>query len=52
MQYIAPEVIKGEAYGKAVDWWGLGVLLYELLDGKTPFDDESPARVQARIIST
>ena len=28
----------------------LGVLLYELLDGKTPFDDANPARVQARIM--
>ena len=47
VQYIAPEVIKSDPYTKAVDWWGLGVLLYELLVGKTPFDDESAARVQA-----
>jgi len=35
--YIAPEVIQ-ENYGKACDIWSLGVMLYELLVGKVPFD--------------
>ena len=34
MRYIAPEVVKREPYTKAVDWWGMGAVLYELLEGK------------------
>ncbi|EEF40961.1 protein kinase PVPK-1 [Ricinus communis] len=36
-EYLAPEIIKGEGHGSAVDWWTFGVFLYELLFGKTPF---------------
>jgi protein-serine/threonine kinase len=36
-EYLAPEIIKGEGHGSAVDWWTFGVLLYELMHGKTPF---------------
>ena len=35
--YIAPELIRGQAYGKAVDMWALGVMVYELLTGYQPF---------------
>ena len=34
---MAPEVLKGQSYGFAVDWWASGVLLHELLTGASPF---------------
>ncbi|CAM6044475.1 unnamed protein product [Sphagnum compactum] len=36
-EYLAPEIIKGDGHGSAVDWWTFGIFLYELLYGKTPF---------------
>ncbi|VFQ58766.1 unnamed protein product [Cuscuta campestris] len=36
-EYLAPEIIRGEGHGSAVDWWTFGIFLYELLHGTTPF---------------
>ncbi|XP_042470078.1 serine/threonine-protein kinase RHS3-like [Zingiber officinale] len=36
-EYLAPEIIRGEGHGSAVDWWTFGVFLFELLYGTTPF---------------
>ncbi|XP_071714225.1 serine/threonine-protein kinase KIPK1-like [Rutidosis leptorrhynchoides] len=48
-EYLAPEIIKGDGHGSAVDWWTFGIFLYELLYGKTPFkgseNDETLANV-------
>jgi RAC serine/threonine-protein kinase len=36
-EYLAPEILEEENYGKSVDWWALGVVMYELLVGRPPF---------------
>lgn len=38
--YLAPEVLEGEAYGIQIDWWSLGVVIFELFTGCSPFDDD------------
>ncbi|XP_065580063.1 protein kinase C, brain isozyme-like isoform X4 [Artemia franciscana] len=47
--YIAPEIILYQPYGKSVDWWAYGVLLYEMLVGQPPFDGEDEDELFAAI---
>lgn len=47
--YLSPEVLKKEPYGKAVDIWACGVILYILLVGYPPFWDEDQHRLYAQI---
>lgn len=49
-EYIAPEIIKNEGHGFAVDWWALGILLYEMLTGITPFWDQNPWNIFNNIL--
>ena len=44
-EYIAPEILKNDGHGFAVDWWALGILLYEMLTGITPFWAETPHEI-------
>lgn len=41
-EFMAPEILREQRYGRAVDWWAFGVLIYEMLLGQSPFrgDDE------------
>ncbi|KAK3626399.1 serine/threonine protein kinase, AGC [Elasticomyces elasticus] len=49
-EYIAPEVIKGCGHTSAVDWWTLGILVYEMLFGTTPFKGKNRNATFANIL--
>ena len=49
-EYIAPEMIEGEEYGMAVDWWALGTLTYEMLFGIPPFYDTNTNAMYRSIV--
>ncbi|KAM0999638.1 hypothetical protein ACFX15_006132 [Malus domestica] len=49
-EYIAPEIITGAGHTSAVDWWALGILLYEMLYGYTPFRGKTRQRTFANIL--
>lgn len=50
-EFLAPEVLTQEAYTRAVDWWGLGVLLYEMLVGECPFPGDTEDEVFECIVN-
>ena len=49
-EYLAPEVIHNTGHNTAVDWWALGILLYEFLVGQPPFWDANPVNIYAKIV--
>ena len=49
-EYMAPEIITRQGHNKDVDWWSLGVLLYQLVVGLFPFDGESPEEIMSKIV--
>ncbi|OCU02454.1 hypothetical protein XELAEV_18008218mg [Xenopus laevis] len=50
-EYIAPEVILRQGYGKPVDWWAMGIILYEFLVGCVPFFGDTPEDLFGQVIS-
>lgn len=49
-EYLAPEIIQGNGYGWAVDWWAMGILLFEMVAGYPPFYDQNPFGVYKKIL--
>lgn len=49
-EYLAPEIIKGDGHGKEVDWWSLGILIYEMLNGRAPFVSKNRQEVLKSIL--
>eukprot|EP01125_Pyxidicula_operculata_P008527 TRINITY_DN2857_c0_g1_i2.p1 TRINITY_DN2857_c0_g1~~TRINITY_DN2857_c0_g1_i2.p1 ORF type:complete len:403 (+),score=103.12 TRINITY_DN2857_c0_g1_i2:58-1266(+) len=50
-EYLAPEVLEGKGYGKAVDWWSFGTLMFEMLTGLPPFYCEDVQLMYAKIMT-
>ncbi|PKA51098.1 Phototropin-2 [Apostasia shenzhenica] len=49
-EYIAPEIITGAGHSSAIDWWALGILVYEMLYGRTPFRGKNRQKTFANIL--
>ena len=49
-EYLAPEVILNRGHSKPLDWWSLGIIIYEMTVGIDPFNDEDPIVVYQKII--
>ncbi|XP_063704204.1 cAMP-dependent protein kinase catalytic subunit 3 [Culicoides brevitarsis] len=50
-EYLAPEIIQSKGHNRAVDWWALGILIYEMLVGYPPFYDDNPFGIYEKILS-
>ena len=49
--YLAPELLLRNPHDESVDWWGLGVCMYEFMVGVPPFSDDTPELVFKNILS-
>lgn len=50
-EYLAPEVLEGVQYGKPVDWWSFGTLMFEMLTGLPPFYDSDVQKMYQKIMT-
>jgi serine/threonine protein kinase len=50
-QYLAPEVLGKKGHSHSVDWWALGIIIYEMLVGKPPFYEEDEQKMYKNIMS-
>jgi len=51
VEYMSPEMIKGEPYSFSTDLWSLGIILYDMLTGKAPFQAKNRAQLQKKILN-
>lgn len=49
--YAAPEIFLGQSYDKSVDIWSLGTIIFGLLGGYLPFDDEDKSKIMNRVLN-
>jgi len=49
--YLAPETIQYRGHGRGVDWWALGVLVFEMIAGSTPFADDNPMIIYQKVLA-
>ena len=49
-EFIAPEILLNKGHGKPVDWWTLGILIYEMMAGQDPFTDDDPMIIYQKIL--
>ncbi|XP_044762284.1 cAMP-dependent protein kinase catalytic subunit 1-like [Coccinella septempunctata] len=50
-EYLAPEIILSQGYNKSVDWWALGILIFEMAAGYPPFYARDPMKIYEKIVS-
>jgi len=50
-EYLAPEIIQHKGHSQPVDWWALGILIYEMMMGDPPFVADDPMQIYAKIIN-
>ena len=48
-EYLAPEIIENRGYTRAVDWWAVGVLIFEMRRGRSPFEDRDQMKMFKKI---
>ena len=49
-EFLAPEILLNQGHGKPVDWWALGILLYEMMTGADPFGHDDPMKTYQNIL--
>lgn len=49
-EYLAPEIIQSKGHNEGVDWWALGVLLYEIIAGYPPYEDDNPMMIYQKVL--
>ena len=50
--YIAPEVMSQQGYSQSCDWWSVGVILYEMIIGRPPFNAEENIQTQKKVCTS